>query len=826
MRAPKQVVARAGGVLAPEATRPVGPLEVKDVATLAPGGLQLEQKAAQVAEAVGVIAADPDDDFTFTIIGSVTGIVDEVKDIIQPGAYAATLRKRTPKVIKGHDWGQPLGKVLEIEELLPGDSRLPKTTSRGEAWPSAAGALLAKVRLFKGTSEGRDAAERWREYGPEQEFSIGYVVPPGQSTKRPDGVRSIKTLDCYEISDVLWGAMPLAGPLPANLAVKTLAGAEVEAKASAVLLAAGADADLDGEPSALEVALHEAGMPEVDWTEVELAAGAAVPGESSLFAVAHLMADVDVKAKKGEAPKTFGVTAKPKASGKDESNSLPDGSFPIANKADLAKAVKTYFLAKDRAAAKRHIIKRARALDALAGLPDGWVKGEKGLGLVLEGKSAGVCKYGPEAATLGIVWANGSAMIKVCAAHEGKAREVIDAQADEVDEVRDLAGAVEGKALVLLPFDLEVKKADAKPGDGNATNLHRWYETGEGAAKIRWGTDGDLTRCQRLARKHMLADQAWGYCNLRHRAVLGTFNDPDGKALTGGVLRAETLTVAPALISASGAPLVPGYRPEAESGPLAGSASPSGFAGAAPIEDVIESKDVRGHLPGSYEERHDRLEWAVRELLQGAKRAAGSGNEMAASDRHEWDSVMIVATWDDRLIARRTKWDHMDTEETFEIAYSLDEAGEVTLGEPDEVRLEVTVVGQGPGDGSQVPPLDAVAGPVTDLVTTAAAGMKFLLSPPNASLEVKAGRVLSGANEERLRAAVEHLIGVLRAAGMLIGLAEGEMPSAHDAVPVTDSTAPTARTGVPAAVEAKTAVVDVDPAMVAASLDAFLDTLD
>lgn len=51
---------------------------------------------------------------------------------------------------------------------------------------------------------------------------------------------------------------------------------------------------------------------------------------------------------------------------------MSDGSFPISNTSDLANAVSAYGRAKDKAAAKRHIIKRARALGAVGSLPDDW----------------------------------------------------------------------------------------------------------------------------------------------------------------------------------------------------------------------------------------------------------------------------------------------------------------------------------------------------------------------------------------------------------------------------------------------------------------------
>jgi hypothetical protein len=56
----------------------------------------------------------------------------------------------------------------------------------------------------------------------------------------------------------------------------------------------------------------------------------------------------------------------------DKGQAMKDGSFPIADKADLKNAVQAYGRAKDKVAAKKHIIDRAKALDATDLLPDGW----------------------------------------------------------------------------------------------------------------------------------------------------------------------------------------------------------------------------------------------------------------------------------------------------------------------------------------------------------------------------------------------------------------------------------------------------------------------
>lgn len=57
---------------------------------------------------------------------------------------------------------------------------------------------------------------------------------------------------------------------------------------------------------------------------------------------------------------------------------LPDGSFPIVNRQDLLNAIRAFGRAKNKAAAKRHIRKRARALGLTSVLPDSW-KGDSAM---------------------------------------------------------------------------------------------------------------------------------------------------------------------------------------------------------------------------------------------------------------------------------------------------------------------------------------------------------------------------------------------------------------------------------------------------------------
>ena len=56
---------------------------------------------------------------------------------------------------------------------------------------------------------------------------------------------------------------------------------------------------------------------------------------------------------------------------------LPDGSYPIRDVGDLRNAIQAYGLGKDRAAAKEHIMKRARSLGRTDLIPANWKTREK-----------------------------------------------------------------------------------------------------------------------------------------------------------------------------------------------------------------------------------------------------------------------------------------------------------------------------------------------------------------------------------------------------------------------------------------------------------------
>lgn len=144
---------------------------------------------------------------------AVTGVRDDVGDIIEPGAFTESLKKIHPKMCLGHDWNRPIGEPQEIIELMPGDSRLPKTTHNGDAWPAEAGALWTRSRYMLDTDDGRNAYAAAMFYGPRTAYSIGYV--PDKTKVRfvkrgGQQTRMLPKLDLYEYGPVLHGANDLA----------------------------------------------------------------------------------------------------------------------------------------------------------------------------------------------------------------------------------------------------------------------------------------------------------------------------------------------------------------------------------------------------------------------------------------------------------------------------------------------------------------------------------------------------------------------------------------------------------------------------------------
>ena len=98
-------------------------------------------------------------------------------------------------------------------------------------------------------------------------------------------------------------------------------------------------------------------------------------------------------------------------------------------------------------------------------------------------------------------------------------------------------GAKAETASAYLEKDLKIVSLMAAGGvdrnRGNAEKLRRYWLYGKGAAKIRWNTPGDWTRCTRQLSKYM-GPRAKGYCALRHKEATGMWTgDKEHRQLYG-----------------------------------------------------------------------------------------------------------------------------------------------------------------------------------------------------------------------------------------------------------------------------------------------------
>lgn len=135
------------------------------------------------------------------------GNKDSVGDICLPGCFNGSLKRRKPRVVWGHNWNEPIGKVLEIYEVGPNDPRLPaKMKSNG------VGGLFAKVQFNLKSERGREAFSNVQFFGEEQEWSIGYKTLDAvfDNSKQAN---MLKEVELYEVSPVLHGANQLTGTI-------------------------------------------------------------------------------------------------------------------------------------------------------------------------------------------------------------------------------------------------------------------------------------------------------------------------------------------------------------------------------------------------------------------------------------------------------------------------------------------------------------------------------------------------------------------------------------------------------------------------------------
>ena len=135
------------------------------------------------------------------------GNKDSVGDVCATGAFTKSLMRRKPRVVWGHNWNDPIGKVLEIYEVAPSDPRLP-----GKMRSAGIGGLYAKVQFNLNSEKGREAFANVAFFGEEQEWSIGYKTLRAQFDQGSQA-NILYEVELYEVSPVLHGANQLTGTI-------------------------------------------------------------------------------------------------------------------------------------------------------------------------------------------------------------------------------------------------------------------------------------------------------------------------------------------------------------------------------------------------------------------------------------------------------------------------------------------------------------------------------------------------------------------------------------------------------------------------------------
>ena len=139
------------------------------------------------------------------------GNKDSVGDIVVSGAFSKSLQRRKPRVVWGHNWNDPIGKVLDIYEVSANDPRLPMKMKI-----AGIGGLFAQVQFNLTSEKGKEAFANVAFFGEEQEWSIGYKTLRAQFDQKTQA-NIIYELELYEVSPVLHGANQLTG----TISVKT-----------------------------------------------------------------------------------------------------------------------------------------------------------------------------------------------------------------------------------------------------------------------------------------------------------------------------------------------------------------------------------------------------------------------------------------------------------------------------------------------------------------------------------------------------------------------------------------------------------------------------
>ncbi|MEM9426708.1 MAG: HK97 family phage prohead protease [Pseudomonadota bacterium] len=174
--------------------------------------MELERKFCQVEAKLAVTEGSVIEGYA-----SLFGALDRGGDVVEPGAYAASLKsldvaKRRVRMLWQHDPSEPIGVWDEVREDAKG--------------------LYVKGRLLPDVARAREAAALL-EAGAIEGLSIGYRTV--RATKDEHGRRRLKELELWEVSLVTFPMLPDArvdakGESPEDDLMRDLAAVIEEAR--------------------------------------------------------------------------------------------------------------------------------------------------------------------------------------------------------------------------------------------------------------------------------------------------------------------------------------------------------------------------------------------------------------------------------------------------------------------------------------------------------------------------------------------------------------------------------------------------------------------
>jgi HK97 family phage prohead protease len=148
-------------------------------------GVPFTQEVKLLAEPLNTIGVDG----VFEGYASLFGIADLGKDVVMPGAFADSLKKRKAgdiRLLWQHDPAEPIGRWIAIEEDRRG--------------------LRVRGKLNLAVGRAKDAHALMRD-GAVDGLSIGFRVERARA-ERPTGLRRLEKLDLWEISIVTFPMLP------------------------------------------------------------------------------------------------------------------------------------------------------------------------------------------------------------------------------------------------------------------------------------------------------------------------------------------------------------------------------------------------------------------------------------------------------------------------------------------------------------------------------------------------------------------------------------------------------------------------------------------